>query len=194
MTTYKTPAEANAEQASLRRLRDAIKVSKTSLRLDECGAWHLKGTRGAIYGDGRSGWLIYIAGRSPRHWTEIKKRLSFLSLAQDGDEDGVLILSKPPTTATQAAAVRKAAGLRLSPRERGGFSVQDRRNAPRPGHDLSPLCRAEIPLLNTPNSNSATLSTEVTPEITPNSPGLRCKATAPPSTSRLCPSGRLVRR
>ena len=90
----------------------ALDASKRSLRRDECGAWRVTGRKGYTYTWGPSGgWLIHCAVSSPRKWTNVKKRLSFCQLTQDGDDEGCLRLFDLPTP-EQAVLIRKAIGLK----------------------------------------------------------------------------------
>jgi hypothetical protein len=81
------------------------------LRRDECGAWRISGARGTIHTDGR-GWVLYVAGRSARHWSAVRAKLAaFCTIAQDGDEEGVARLHDLPAP-EQAAVIREALGIR----------------------------------------------------------------------------------
>ena len=61
------------------------------------------------WGDG-STWVLYVVGRSERHWTWLKRSLSFCTVTQDGDEEGCLRLHKLPTP-EQAEVIRDVLGI-----------------------------------------------------------------------------------
>jgi hypothetical protein len=112
MLSYATAEEAATDRDMQRSLLAALDASQRSLRRDECGAWRIKGRHGHIYTWGPSGdWLIHCAPGSPRKWTNVKKRLSFCQLTQDGDGEGCLRLFDLPTP-EQAVLVRMALGLK----------------------------------------------------------------------------------
>ncbi len=76
------------------------------------GWWIIGGRRGAIHtwGDGKT-WGAYVVARSTRHWTMIKRRLAFMTVTQDGDDEGCLRLFALPTP-EEAALIRDALLLR----------------------------------------------------------------------------------
>jgi hypothetical protein len=110
--SYKSRVEADADRAAQIMLLNALSAWERALRRDECGAWRVNGQRGHIYtwGDGKS-WLLYIQADSPRHWSSIKKQLSFCRVTQDGDDEGCLRLFGLPTP-EQAKAIRKVLAIR----------------------------------------------------------------------------------
>jgi hypothetical protein len=101
--TYETAAEAEADRAQQRAMLTTLSASDRALRRDECGAWRIAGTRGAIHtwGDGKS-WV--------RHWIWLKRKLGFCQVTQDGDGEGCLRLHQLPTP-DQAAVIRDVLGI-----------------------------------------------------------------------------------
>jgi hypothetical protein len=110
--TYIDREEERADRRQQERLLAALDASPSQLRRDECGSWIIAGGRGAIHtwGDGRT-WGVYVIGRSARHWTAIKQRLAFMTITQDGDEEGCLRLLDLPTP-EEAGLIREALSLR----------------------------------------------------------------------------------
>jgi hypothetical protein len=108
--TYDSGAEAETDRAQQKALLTALNGWDRALRRDECGAWTITGSRGSIHSDGNA-WLLYVRGRSARHWSAMKARLSFCQLTQDGDDEGCLGLCRLPTPA-QAESIRDALGIR----------------------------------------------------------------------------------
>jgi hypothetical protein len=87
------------ERAHLESLLTVLDATHGALRRDSCGDWAIMGKRGLIYADG-SGFLILVCtGDSIRRWTNIKARLAFCRVTQDGDDEGCLRLDRLLTTA-----------------------------------------------------------------------------------------------
>src|SRR5437868_4663109 len=105
----------NDEKQLLMNLLEALQASKDNLCLDSCDAWHItpsgaKGYDGAcIQTDGES-WYVFAMARSKRHWSSMKRKLSFMRLVNDGDDEGRFALARMPT-AEEAEAVREVIGL-----------------------------------------------------------------------------------
>jgi hypothetical protein len=111
------------DQATLTRLRQQDRTELTTLltalngamnaiRRDECGDWTIFGSRGTIRAcDGT--FYVYIQCRSARAWNAAKKQLakSCPVISQDGDEEGILILSETPDQ-DEAETLRRYIGLR----------------------------------------------------------------------------------
>jgi hypothetical protein len=109
--TYATIDEAEADRAQQLRLLAALGAWDRALRRDELAAWRVQGTRGHIYTDGR-GWVLYVSGRSVRHWSAVRAKLAtFATITQDGDDEGVARLHDLPAP-EQAAVIREALGIR----------------------------------------------------------------------------------
>ena len=109
---YANRDQARDDRQLQERLLDALDAAPGQLRRDACGSWIIAGRRGTIqtWGDGKS-WCVYVIGRSARHWTAIKRRLAFMTVTQDGDEEGcfwLLELASP----REAALIREALSLR----------------------------------------------------------------------------------
>ena len=88
----------------------ALRVSKANLRRDSCGDWNIFGRAGHISTDG-VGQYVYLRLGTKRKWESAKRTLSFLTVTQDGDDEGVLKMGHRPT-ADQAEIIRKLLGLR----------------------------------------------------------------------------------
>ena len=100
--TYDSAAEADTDRAQQQALIAALYATERALRRDECGAWRINGRNDGAgksihtSGDGKT-WVLYVRCRSARHWTETKKRLSFCTVGQDGDEKSCLRLLNLPS-------------------------------------------------------------------------------------------------
>jgi len=110
--TYRSRDEERADREQQELLLAALDAAPAQLRRDECGSWVIAGRRGTIqtWGDGET-WIVYVIGRSTRHWTMIKQRLAFMTVTQDGDEEGCFRLVALPTP-EQAVLIRDALMLR----------------------------------------------------------------------------------
>ena len=99
------------DRDELSTLLTALNGALNSLRRDECGDWTIAGSRGHIRAcDGM--FHIYVRCRSPMHWTYAKKQLAgFATIHQDGDDEGILSLTRMPN-ADEAATLRSYVGLR----------------------------------------------------------------------------------
>ena len=98
--TYQNRDQAQDDRLQQERLLTALDAAPSQLRRDEAGWWIIAGRRGTIHtwGDGKS-WLAYVRCRSRQHWTFTKRRLAFMTVTQDGDEEGW-----PPTLPPAVAA------------------------------------------------------------------------------------------
>ena len=110
--TYANRDQGRDDRRQQEHLLAALDAAPSQLRRDACGLWVIAGRRGSIqtWGDGQT-WLVFVIGRSARHWTAIKRRLAFMTVTQDGDEEGCLRLLSLPTR-HEAAIIRGAVGLR----------------------------------------------------------------------------------
>ena len=110
--TYVNRDQARDDRQQQERLLAALDAAPSQLRRDEAGLWIVSGRRGIIqtWGDGRS-WLAYVRCRSRQHWTFTKRRLAFMTVTQDGDEEGCLRLFHLPSP-QEALVIRDALGLR----------------------------------------------------------------------------------
>jgi hypothetical protein len=107
-------SQLNALRAQDRERLDemltAINGAKNALHRDDCGDPAIIGSRGHITAcDGE--FSIYVACESSKHWTYAKKALAFCESAKDGDDEGILTLSRLPT-ADEAEAIRHYTGIR----------------------------------------------------------------------------------
>jgi hypothetical protein len=110
--TYRSREEERADREQQELLLVALDAAPAQLLRDACGSWVITGRRGTVqtWGDGKS-WLAYVIGRSARHWSAIKQRLAFMTVTQDGDEEGCLRLFSLPTP-LEAVVIRDVMGLR----------------------------------------------------------------------------------
>lgn len=97
----------------LQELIEALDISINSLKLDTCRDYNLVGRRGIISTEGDS-WYLYTSWNTKAKWTVTKKRLNFMEVSQDGDEEGILKLSRMPTS-EEAQLVRKICGFSKRP-------------------------------------------------------------------------------
>jgi hypothetical protein len=113
--------ESKMDQPGLSRLRaqdrDELSTLLTvlhgamnALHRDECGDPTIFGSRGHVRAcDGM--FHIYVRCRSPKAWTYAKRQLAgFTTVQQDGDDEGVLVLSRLPDE-SEAATLRDYIGL-----------------------------------------------------------------------------------
>jgi hypothetical protein len=99
------------DRSQLEELLDALNASPTALRLDGCGDWAIVGKFGQIVSDGQGFLLCITTGESARRWFNVKQRLSFCRVTQDGDDEGCLCLGHLPAM-IEAGAIREALGIR----------------------------------------------------------------------------------
>ncbi len=109
--TYKTTEAEKADKAALKKLATRLKVPEGWLRLDDCGCWHIAGPAGHIYAysDAKrwlGSYLVVCHPADGHRWSAVKKALGGI-VRQDGDEEGVVLLSQ---TEVNVPAVRKAIG------------------------------------------------------------------------------------
>jgi hypothetical protein len=112
INAYDSAQESDAHRAQQKALLAALGAQDRALRRDECGAWAISGKHGSIstWGDGET-WVVFVGCRSAQHWTWTKKKLSFCSVTQDGDNEGCLRLHQLPTP-EQASVIRDVLGIR----------------------------------------------------------------------------------
>jgi hypothetical protein len=94
-------------------LADVLQISKNNLRKDPCGDWTIVGRRGHVLTDGLDIY-VYLPSGTARRWEAAKRVLSFMTVTQDGDEEGILKMRGAPT-AEQAVILRKLLGSRYAP-------------------------------------------------------------------------------
>jgi hypothetical protein len=104
------------DRSHLLRLSQALEASPRLLRLDDCSWWIIRGRNGwiGVWSDRPVAFLLYVFGRSSRHWSAIKRKLDFCTPSQDGDDEGVLRLEKLPTS-KEAKVIREVVGVRKRP-------------------------------------------------------------------------------
>lgn len=115
-------AQANRleDKRYLYALSDSLETSYERVHLDECGDWNIFGKKGKLFTDTKQ-WYLYISPENSRIWNNIKKKLKFMKVSQDGDGEGILKLERMPT-APEAEAIRKV----LQIRKRTILSEEDR--------------------------------------------------------------------
>lgn len=100
---------------NIKELHKALGTSNKPYK-DECGDWNINSGKAKIYLD-HIYWYIMVSGK----WNSVKKRLSFMTLWQDGDHGGVMRLDRLPTD-KEAEIVRKVGAFSkkktLSPEHR----------------------------------------------------------------------------
>jgi hypothetical protein len=102
---------------TLGTLLDALDASPTTLTRDHhrglgrVGDYAIRGRYGHGYPNGDGFLLCVTTDESPRRWTNVKQRLSFCHVTQDGDDEGCLHLDHLPTP-HEAEAIREAIGIR----------------------------------------------------------------------------------
>ena len=109
------------DRVRLHALLTALDASSVALQRDlnrgegRKGDIGIHGKLGQIYADG-TGFLLCVNAKderdqSLRRWTNIKRRLAFCRITQDGDDEGCLRLDRLPTSA-EAVLIREALGIR----------------------------------------------------------------------------------
>jgi hypothetical protein len=96
----------------LTTLCEHLECSKNRLHLDAYRDWNIQGTKGHIFTD-LIYWYVYLSPESTRKWNNIKNKLSFMEVSQDGDDEGILKMKRMPSK-EEAKILRKLVGLRIS--------------------------------------------------------------------------------
>jgi hypothetical protein len=109
----KARTSRKADRILLIELAKALNVSRRRIKRDTCSDPNIFAIRGHISTDSTS-FYLYVQVKTPRRWEITKRALNFLSVTQDGDDEGIFILHEMPTT-QQAAVIRKVLGLRKAP-------------------------------------------------------------------------------
>ncbi|MET4244606.1 hypothetical protein [Bradyrhizobium sp. RT10b] len=95
----------------LSTLLGVLHGAMNALHRDECGDWTIAGSRGHIRACGGT-FHVYVQCRSPMHWTYAKKQLAgFAIVHQDGDNEGILLLTRMPSE-SEVETLRRYIGLR----------------------------------------------------------------------------------
>jgi hypothetical protein len=127
-TTPEHVEQRRQDRGRLQELTVALDASERQLRRDECGDWQIGGRWGHIYAMGDAFHLVVFVDecdvdaehRSATRWTYAKRRLSFATVDQDGDDEGILRLTRLPTP-EEGEEMRSILGIRrrrhLSPEE-----------------------------------------------------------------------------
>lgn len=122
----------SADRADLAELLTALNGAKSAVRTDECGDWIIAGSRGHIRACDRV-FTAYVGCGSAKGWTVVKKQLArFTAVHQDGDQEGILTLTRMPD-ANEAARLRRYVGLRQTHEARGATLHPDRKPGPSQG-------------------------------------------------------------
>jgi hypothetical protein len=109
------------DRVRLQAMLAALDASSVALQRDlnrsegRKGDIGIHGRLGHIYPDG-TGFLLCVNAKderdqSLRRWTNIKRRLAFCRITQDGDDEGCLRLDRLPTSA-EAVLIREALGIK----------------------------------------------------------------------------------
>jgi hypothetical protein len=99
------------ERAHLKTLLTALGATRRALWRDTCGDRAIKGKRGLIYADGSGLLIVVCTGGSIRRWANIKRKLGFCRVTQDGDQEGCLHLDHLPTP-KEADLILRALGIK----------------------------------------------------------------------------------
>lgn len=103
-------ADRSEDKRYLKDLSDSLSTSYNRIRLDECGDWNIFGKRGKISTETKY-WYLFLSPETKRHWSNVKNRLKFMTVHIDGDDEGILKLSRMPTE-KEAEKVRKELQMR----------------------------------------------------------------------------------
>jgi hypothetical protein len=87
----------------------ALGSAASAFRRDECGDPRINGKRGHVYAV-PEGFQLYCVCESRKAWTYAKRALAFARVTQDGDEEGMLIMDRLPTT-EEAEVIRAYLGI-----------------------------------------------------------------------------------
>jgi hypothetical protein len=103
---------------------EAIEVSKRNIEYRSLiTKWVISGRNGYIYSD-QPNWFVFVTANSKRHFSSIKRKLSFMEIVKDDDDKGEFRLDRTPTS-DEAISLRKVLGLKKRPKS-------DRPNAKSP--------------------------------------------------------------
>lgn len=107
--------DRDKEKKLMQKLVRSLKIvkkrnGKNILHLNECDDWVLTSRYGSIQTDSEY-WYLWVINR---RWSSVKKELSFMTLTQDGDDEGILRLDRMPTE-VEAVKIRKTLNLRKIP-------------------------------------------------------------------------------
>jgi hypothetical protein len=76
--------------------------------------WVISGRNGYIYSE-EPNWFVFVTANSKRHFSSIKRKLSFMELLKDEDDKGQFCLGRMPTS-DEAISLRKVVGLKKRPK------------------------------------------------------------------------------
>ena len=164
--TYANRDQARDDRELQERLLAALDAAPGQLLRDACGLWIIAGRRGSIqtWGDGTS-WVLYVQCRSRQHWTFTRRRLAFITVTQDGDEEGCLRLVRLPTP-QEAVVIREVMGLRKRVAYALDALEHKRASIAKAGLARGPA-RASVPDLATPDEVEGHFQPEGGPAVDP---------------------------
>lgn len=106
MDTY----PATKQRAALLGFAEALGSRAAVLGRDECGDWRINGKAGHIYAC-PEGFQLCCLPASARAWGFAKQAMSsFARVTQDGDDEGWLVMARPPS-ASEAEIIRAKLGI-----------------------------------------------------------------------------------
>lgn len=109
------PAKKDTTKRLLKDICDAIEVSKRNIEYQSLiTKWVISGRSGHIYSD-EPNWFVIVTANSKRHFSSIKRKLSFMQIVKDDDDKGEFRLDRMPTS-DEAISLRKAVGLKKRPK------------------------------------------------------------------------------
>lgn len=127
-------ANRSEDKKYLIALSEALDISEGRIKLDECGDWNLVSPNGIINTDSEC-WYLFCSPQVVRTWNLIKRKLSFMVVSQDGDDEGILKLDRMPSE-EEAKIIRKIIGGRrrahLSKEDRALLKIRLRSSSPTP--------------------------------------------------------------
>jgi hypothetical protein len=97
------------QRPALLEMAKALLSRDKALRRDENGDWRILGKKGHVYAV-PEGFQIWISGGTAAWWTAAKRKLKYPQLCMDGDDEGVFILNRLPTS-TEAELIRHYCGI-----------------------------------------------------------------------------------
>ena len=136
-----------SDRGTLLDLAEALNCARRALRRDECGDWRINGKSGHIYAV-PGGFQLCCMCESALAWTWAKRKMPFAQVAQDGDAEGVLRMSRLPTK-TEGDVIRSYLGI---PKRRvlGEVELERLRSIGVQGRSANPLFAKKLALVDCP--------------------------------------------
>src|SRR5882672_149931 len=100
------------DKVFLEALLKCLSISKKRIVKDECNDYVVYGKQGKIYAVAPY-WYVYYDAVTPRVWNNVKRRLSWMEVQNDGDWEGIFKADFPPSD-KQAEVIRKLLKIRMS--------------------------------------------------------------------------------